>query len=121
MILENFILNIVVKKHLILEHLIFNTAFWLYIGSQKKKAGSRVAPVMVVLDHVSEESKNNKSEHRLRLLEQTSEASHADGEERRRRRGTGAVFWSRHHRAFVYTEIRRLKSKTRSMALAIAC
>jgi len=40
-----------------------------------------VAPVMVVLDHVSEESKNNKSEHRLRLLEQTSEASHADEEE----------------------------------------
>jgi hypothetical protein len=29
----------------------------------------------------SEESKNNKSEHRLRLLEQTSEASHADEEE----------------------------------------
>jgi len=45
-----------------------------------------VAPGMVVLNHVSEESKNNKSEHRLRLLEQTSEASHADEEERRRRR-----------------------------------
>jgi len=62
-----------------------------------------VAPGMVVLNHVSEESKNNKSEHRLRLLEQTSEASHADEEERRRRRrrGTGAVFWSRHHRVFV--------------------
>ncbi len=58
---------------------------------------------MVVLDHVSEESNNYKSEHRLRLLEQTSEASHADEEERkkRRRRGTGSVFWSRHHRAFV--------------------
>jgi hypothetical protein len=58
---------------------------------------------MLVLDHVSEESKNYKSEHRLRLLEQTSEASHADEEERkkRRRRGTGSVFWSRHHRAFV--------------------
>ncbi len=55
---------------------------------------------MVVLDHVSEESKNYKSEHRLRLLEQTSEASHAD-EDERGRRGTGAVFWSRHHRAFV--------------------
>jgi hypothetical protein len=37
LILENFILNIVVKKHVILEHLIFNTAFWLYIGSQKTK------------------------------------------------------------------------------------
>jgi len=62
-----------------------------------------VAPGMLVLDHVSEESKNYKSEHRLRLLEQTSEASHADEEERkkRRRRGTGSVFWSRHHRAFV--------------------
>ncbi len=56
---------------------------------------------MVVLDHVSEESNNYKSEHRLRLLEQTSEAFHADEEERRRRRGTSAVFWSRHHRAFV--------------------
>jgi hypothetical protein len=59
---------------------------------------------MVVLDHVSEQSKNYKSEHRLRLLEQTSLASHADEEERRRgrrRRGTGAVFWSRHHRAIV--------------------
>ncbi len=52
-----------------------------------------------MLDHVSEESKNNKSEHRLHLLEQTSEASRADEEERRR--GTDAVFWSRHHRAFV--------------------
>jgi len=61
-----------------------------------------VAPGMVVLDHVSEESNNYKSEHRLRLLEQTSEAFHADEEERRRRRrGTSAVFWSRHHRAFV--------------------
>jgi len=62
-----------------------------------------VAPGMLVLDHVSEESNNYKSEHRLRLLEQTSEASHADEEERkkRRRRGTGSVFWSRHHRAFV--------------------
>jgi hypothetical protein len=41
---------------------------------------------MVVLDHVSEESNNYKSEHRLRLLEQTSEAFHADEEERRRKK-----------------------------------
>jgi hypothetical protein len=39
---------------------------------------------MVVLDHVSEESKNYKSEHRLRLLEQTSEASQEDEEEEER-------------------------------------
>ncbi len=36
---------------------------------------------MLVLDRVSEERKNYKSEHRLRLLEQTSEAFHADEEE----------------------------------------
>jgi hypothetical protein len=47
---------------------------------------------MVVLDHVSEESKNYKSEHRLRLLEQISEASHADEEEKRGRRGTVLYF-----------------------------